>query len=189
MQELRDHIEQIVLITDDEFELVLSYFNEKTYRKNQIVIHDGDLVNKDFFVVKGLMKSSHTSPDGKEHIIQFALENSWITDRQAFHCQTQATLNVECLEDTKVLAITLDARNELCRKLPKMGYFFSKKTTAGYIDLQNRILCLLSTTASKRYLNLVAQYPSLTQRVPKSMIAAYLGVTRETLSRLVPAAV
>jgi len=181
---LRDHIEQILPLTDDEFKLTLSYFNPKKFKKHQIIIHDGDYVHHDFFVVKGLMRSSHSNPDGKEHIIQFALENCWITDPQAFHQRTKASLNIDCLEDTNVLAISLDDREELCGKLPKLEYFFNKKTTAGYIDLQKRILCLLSSTASKRYNNLVAQYPGLMQRVSKSMIASYLGVTRETLSRL-----
>lgn len=189
MKVLRDHIEAIVPLTEDEFTLVVSYFNPKTFKKHQIIIHDGEYVHYDFFVVKGLMRSSHSSPDGKEHIIQFAPENCWITDPQAFHQRTKATLNVDCLEDTKVLAISLDAREELCRVLPKLEFFFNKKTTAGYIDLQKRILCLLSSTASKRYNNLIAQYPGLMQRVSKSMIASYLGVTRETLSRLAAVAV
>lgn len=189
MKALRSHIEQIVSLTDDEFKLALSYFNPKKFRKHQIIIHDGDYVHYDFFVVKGLMRSSHSNPDGKEHIIQFALENCWITDPQAFHHGTKATLNIDCLEDTNVLAISLSNREELCEKLPKLEYFFSKKTTAGYIDLQKRILCLLSSTASKRYNNLVVQYPGLMQRVSKSMIASYLGVTRETLSRLSSVAV
>jgi CRP-like cAMP-binding protein len=184
MKELQDHIAQIVSLTDDEFRVALSYFQVRTFRKHQIVIHEGDYVHHDYFVVKGLMRSSHTDPDGKEHIIQFAQESSWITDPQAFHQQTTATLNVDCLEDTRVLAISLSAREELCRELPKLEYFFNKKTTEGYIDLQKRILCLISSTASKRYHNLIARYPGLIQRISKTMIASYLGVTRETLSRL-----
>ncbi|HBX44795.1 Crp/Fnr family transcriptional regulator [Limibacterium fermenti] len=119
-----------------------------------------------------MMKSSHTNPEGKEHIIQFALENWWITDPQAFHNSTKATLNVDCLEDTKVLAISLENREKLCKELQKMEYFFLKKTTAGYIALQKRILCLISSTATERYYNLLAQYPGLIQRIPKQMVAS-----------------
>ena len=184
MKELRDHIRQSISLTDDEFTLAIGYFTPKKFRKHQIVIHEGEYVHHEYFVVKGLMRSSHSNPDGKEHIIQFAMENCWITDPQAFHHRSKAKLNVDCMEDTTVLAISLDAREELCKRLPTLEYFFSKKATAGYIDLQNRILCLISSTASKRYNNLIVQYPGLLQRVPKSMIASYLGVTRETLSRL-----
>src|SRR6187455_945206 len=145
--ELRQQIEKIVSLTDDEYRLVLSYFNEKNFKKHQIVVHEGDEVHYDYFVVQGLMKSFHANPDGKEHIIQFAMENLWITDPQAFHNQTKATLTVDCLEDTKVLAISLENRENLCKELHKMEYFFSRTATAGYIDLQKRILCLISSTA------------------------------------------
>src|SRR5690606_24883338 len=110
----------------------------------------------------------------------------WITDQQAFHNQTAATLTVDCLEDSIVLAISLEDRQALCRDLQKMERFFAQKATTGYIDLQRRVLCLISSTASKRYHYLIAQSPDLLRRVPKTMIASYLGVTRETLSRLAP---
>lgn len=82
------------------------------------------------------------------------------------------------------LALTLENKEKLCKELQKMEHFFLKKTIAGYIALQKRILCFISNTAYERYTNLIMQYPGLIQRVPKSMIASYLGVTRETLSRL-----
>ncbi|MBC7938039.1 MAG: Crp/Fnr family transcriptional regulator [Rhizobacter sp.] len=181
---LRQQIERIVSLSNDEFEWVLSHFTEQYFKKHQIIINEGDYVQNDFYVVKGLIKSSHTNPDGKEHVIQFALEDWWITDPQAFHNQTKATLSVNCLEDSKVLSLTLDNKEKLCRELQKMEYFFLKKTTAGYIALQKRILCLISSTATERYYNLLDQYPGLIQRIPKSMLASYLGVSRETLSRL-----
>ena len=182
--ELRRQIEKIVPLTDEEFEFVLSHFKEKIFKKHQIIIQEGDYVRHDFYVVNGLMKASRTNPLGKEHIIQFALEDWWITDLDAFHNQTKASLSVYCLEDTKVLALTLENKEKLCKELQKIEYFFLKKTTAGYIALQKRILCLISGTAAERYHNLLAQYPGLIQRIPKSMVASYLGVSRETLSRL-----
>lgn len=182
--ELRQHIEKIVPLTDDEFEWVISHFMQKTFKKHQIVVQQGDYVHYDYFVVKGLMKSARISPEGREHILQFAMEDWWITDPEAFHDGTKANLTVDCLEDTKVFALTLENKEKLCRELQKMEYFFLKKTTAGYIALQKRILCFISSKASDRYHYLLEQYPGLIQRVPKTMIASYLGVTRETLSRL-----
>jgi CRP-like cAMP-binding protein len=182
--ELRRQIEKIVSLTDYEFYFVSSHFKEKNFKKHQIVIHEGNHVPYDFYIVKGLMKSSHINPEGKEHILQFALEDWWITDPGAFHNQTMATLSIQCLEDTKVLALTLEHKEKLCKDLQKMEYFFLKKTTAGYIALQKRILCLISSTATERYLHLLNEYPGLIQRIPKSMVASYLGVSRETLSRL-----
>ncbi len=181
---LRKHIEEIIELTDDEFTKVLAYFRKRTFKKHQIVLHEGDYAKYDFFVLKGLMRVTRLDSHGKEHILQFGMENWWITDAEAFHHKTASTLVVDCLEDTETLSITLENKEKLSGELPKMQTFFLKNTTNGYIALQNRILCFLSSNASDRYHNLLTQYPGLIQRVPKAMIASYLGVTRETLSRL-----
>ena len=181
---LRKQIEQIVKLTDEEFDYVLEHFQKKSFKKHQIVLHEGDYAQFDFFVVKGLMRVSRLDSDGKEHILQFGMENWWITDAEAFHQKTKSTMIVDCLEDTLVLSLTLENKETLSKELPKMQTFFLKKTINGYIALQKRILCFLSSNANDRYHNLLNLYPGLIQRVPKAMIASYLGVTRETLSRL-----
>ncbi|WP_116124733.1 Crp/Fnr family transcriptional regulator [Lewinella sp. IMCC34183] len=181
---LRRQIEEIVKLSDDEFVFVLEHFRPKTFKKHQIVLHEGDYAHFDYFVVEGLMRVSRLDLDGKDHILQFGMENWWITDAEAFHRKSKSTLIVDCLEDTKALALSLENKEKLSRELFKMQSFFLKKTTNGYIALQKRILCFLSSNAHERYHNLTTLYPGLIQRVPKSMIASYLGVTRETLSRL-----
>ncbi|NML38177.1 Crp/Fnr family transcriptional regulator [Chitinophaga sp. G-6-1-13] len=183
-EKLRQHIEEIVTLTDEEFEHVLSHFTYREFLKNQYVIQEGDYVRNDYFVLSGLLKSWSIDDKGKAHIVLFATENWWISDPQAFHNQTKSTLNVDCLEDSKTLAISLENREKLCTEMRKMEYFFRRKTTAGYIASQNRILSLISFNAKERYEYLQQQYPGLLQRVPKSLIASYLGITRETLSRL-----
>lgn len=181
---LRQQIEEIVSLTDEEFDFVVSHFHRKNFKKHQIIIQEGTNVPFDFYVLNGLMKSYYISPEGKEHIIQFAPEDWWITDPQAFHYEMKATLSVDCLEDTSALALSLENKERLCKELQKMEYFFLKKTTAGYIALQKRILCFISGKATDRYHNLLEQHPGLIQRIPKAMLASYLGVSRETLSRL-----
>ena len=181
---LRKQIEEIVKLTDEEFAFVLEHFSAKRFKKHQIVLHEGDFARYDFFIIKGLMKVSRLDFDGKEHILQFGMENWWITDAEAFHNKTKSTLSVDCLEDTETFSLTLENKEKLSDELPKMQTFFLKKTTNGYIALQKRILCFLSSNANNRYHNLLTLYPGLIQRIPKAMIASYLGVTRETLSRL-----
>ncbi|WP_425658832.1 Crp/Fnr family transcriptional regulator [Tenacibaculum ascidiaceicola] len=181
---LRKQIEEIVKLTDDEFDFVLGHFQKRIFKKHQIVLHEGDYAQFDFFVVNGLMRVTRLDSNGKEHILQFGMENWWVTDAEAFHNKTKSTLTVDCLEDTETLSLTLEDKEKLSNELPKMQTFFLKKTTNGYIALQKRILCFLSSNAKDRYHNLLTIYPGLIQRVPKSMIASYLGVTRETLSRL-----
>lgn len=181
---LREHIEKIVSLTDDEFAFVLSHFTLKKLKKHQFLIQAGDTVTHSYFVVSGLIKASHNDDSGKEHIMQFAMEDWWVSDYQAYHFLTPATLSLDCLEDTEVLCLSYENSEKLCAELHKAEYFFRRKSNFGYVALQQRILSLLTTSAKERYEQLLRQYPSLFQRVPKTLLASYLGVTRETLSRL-----
>jgi len=180
---LRRHFEKITPLTDQEFDYILSHFTAKKLKKHQYLLQAGDLIQNDHFVTKGLLKATHTDHDGKEHIMQFAMEDWWITDFQAYFTQTVATLNIDCVEDTEVLCLSLTNREKICADMHKIEHFFRKKSNMGYIALQRRILSLLNSNAKQRYEELLAQYPALFQRVPKTLIASYLGVSRETLSR------
>jgi CRP-like cAMP-binding protein len=183
-KELRQQIEKVTPLTDQEFEYILSHFTTKRLKKNQFLIQEGDSVLNDFFVVSGLLKAYHVDKEGKEHIMQFALEDWWVTDYQAYFNQTNSTLNIDCIEPCELLSISLQNREKLCADLHKIEHFFRKKSNAGYVALQRRILSLLNNNAKERYEQLLNQYPKLFQRVPKILIASYLGVSRETLSRL-----
>ncbi|WP_143306290.1 Crp/Fnr family transcriptional regulator [Chitinophaga vietnamensis] len=183
--QLRQHIEKITPLTDSEFEYILSHFTAKKYKKHQFLVQEGELVSNEFFVTKGLLKASYTNPDdGKEHILQFAWEDWWITDYQAYFNETKASLSIDCIEEVEVLCLSLYNREKICADLHKVEHFFRRKLTTGYVSLQRRILSLLNSSAEERYHQLLATYPQLFQRVPKTLIASYLGVSRETLSRL-----
>lgn len=181
--ELRKHIEKLTPLSDKEFEYILSHFVPKKLKKHQFLIQEGNAVQQDFFVVKGLLKASFTNDEGKEHILQFAMEDWWISDYQAYFKETNASLNIDCLEDVEVLCLSLANREKLCADLHKIEHFFRRKSNFGYIALQQRILSLMNNNAKQRYEELLNQNPALFQRVPKTLIASYLGVSRETLSR------
>lgn len=181
-QVLRQHIERVVPLSDEEFDYILSLFTRKKYLKHQFLVQEGNYVEHDYFIMSGLAKASRFDEDGKEHIIQFGMSNCWISDPQAYHHQGKATLNVQCLEGCETLLITFKDREQLCADLQKMEYFFRKKATDESIKLQRRILCLISNNAKDKYEDLIISYPGLDQRVSKAMIASYLGVSRETLS-------
>ncbi|MDJ1471281.1 Crp/Fnr family transcriptional regulator [Cytophagaceae bacterium DM2B3-1] len=180
---LRQHIEEIVAVTDSEFEYTQSLFTHKKLKKHQYLVQEGTLVTHEYFVLNGLLKASYTNEAGKEHIIQFAMENWWVTDYQAYITQRQATLNIDCIEASELLSISFENKKLLCAELHKMEYFFRMKASLGYVAMQQRILSLLNNDARLRYEQLMQQYPTLLQRVPKLLIASYLGVSRETLSR------
>lgn len=180
---LRQQIEKIVQLTDAEFDYVLAHFVTKKFKKNQFVVQEGQAVENDFFILSGCLKSYSTDANGKEHIIQFGMQDWWITDYQAYYNQTTATVNIDCIEESQLLCLSYTNREKLCAEMHKMEHFFRKKTNKRNVALQERILSLLSSNAKERYDKLLEQYPQLFQKVPKQLIASYIGVTRETLSR------
>ncbi|MCF2444812.1 Crp/Fnr family transcriptional regulator [Dyadobacter sp. CY345] len=183
-QILREHIEKIVPLTDDEFAFVASHFISKKYKKHQFLIQEGEAVKYHYFVVSGLLKLVYTDDTVKQHIVSFAMEDWWESDFYAFYTQTEATMSLVCLEDTEVLCLTLGDYKKLCNDVPKMNRFFLEKANFGFLGAQRRIISSLTSNSQERYEQLLEQYPALFQRVPKSLLAAYLGVSRETLSRL-----
>lgn len=185
MQEkLREHIEKTVSLTDDEFAFVASHFSIKRYKRREFLFQKDDSVKHAYFVLSGLLMMAHNDDLGKQHIVSFAMEDWWESDFLAYHTQTKATMSLQCLEDTAVLCLSFEGYQKLCAGLQKMEHFFLKKSNAGHIASQQRILTFLTSNATERYEQLLKQHPSLLQRVPKSLLASYLGVSRETLSRL-----
>ncbi|GAA5026949.1 cyclic nucleotide-binding protein [Marivirga lumbricoides] len=182
---LRQHIEEIVSLTDEEFEFVHSHFTHRKAKKRDLLIQEGKSVKHVYFVVSGLLKLLYNDSSGKEHIVSFAMEDWWESDFLAFYSKNNATLSLQCVEDTEVYCITLEDYQNLCAGLQKMEHFFLEKANRGHIGSQQRIISFLTLNASERYEHLLHRHPALLQRVPKTLIASYLGVSRETLSRLI----
>ncbi len=180
---LREHIERIVSLSDDEFVFVLSHFTAKKFKKHQFLIREGEFVKHHFFILSGLVKLVFTDEAAKQHIVSFAMEDWWESDFYAYYTQTESTMSLICLENTEVLCLSLQDYQNLCDGLQKMQKFFLEKANFGFLGSQRRIISWLTSNVKERYEQLLKQYPSLVQRVPKSQIAAYLGVSRETLSR------
>lgn len=183
-QQLRTHLEKLVPLTDEEFERALAYFTYKSYKKHHQLIREGDDVREAYFIAKGLLKLVYTDAAAKTHVVSFAPEDWWESDFQAYYTQTPATLSLECLEDTAVWGLSLENYHRLCAELPQLTHFFLTKALRGSMAAQQRILSLLTTQAKERYEQLLRLYPALPQRVSKTLLASYLGVSRETLSRL-----
>lgn len=180
----KKHLEFLIVLTDEEFEYIMGFFEYKELKKHQFLIQKGQKADYSFWIYEGLTKSFFTDVSGKEHIIQFALEDWWISDYEAYFNQQHASLDIDCVENTKMLCLSYQNREKLCSSMHKMEHFFRKKANSGYIALQKRLLNSYTNNTKERYELLLKQYPALFQRVPKTFIASYLGVSRETLSRL-----
>ncbi|XZF15692.1 Crp/Fnr family transcriptional regulator [Chitinophagaceae bacterium MMS25-I14] len=181
---LKAHISKTVLLTDEQFDYFFSLFNQQSYKKGQSVIAEGSMVDCEYFVLSGCLKSFFINDDLKMFILQFAMPNWWTSDYNALYNHTRASINVDCITDAQVLCISNNDREKLCKELHEAEHFFRWRTNRGYVAAQKRLLSFMNNDARHRYEELLRLYPELYNIVPKNLIAAYLGVSRETLSRL-----
>ncbi|BAV07332.1 cAMP-binding domain of CRP or a regulatory subunit of cAMP-dependent protein kinases [Filimonas lacunae] len=181
---LKQHITKTITLTDDQFDYVYSHFTPLSYKKGQAVISAGGLVDSEYFVLEGCLKTFYINDDLKMFILQFAMATWWASDYAAMYSGNKATYDVDCITDVELLCLKSADREKLCKEIHAIEYFFRWRTNKGYVAAQNRLLSFMNNDAKARYEQLMNLYPQLYNLVPKSLIAAYLGVSRETLSRL-----
>lgn len=173
-----------VALSVGEQELVKQYLIPKKLRKKQYLLQEGDVCKHVAFVEKGVLKSYTVDDTGTERIIQFALEGWTIADLYSFLTGEPATYNIDALEDAELLLISKTSHEELLQKLPKYETYIRLQITNAYIALQKRLTSIISLPLEERYKSFLTQYPNIVQRVPQHMIASYMGLTPETLSRM-----
>ena len=181
---LKVHVAKTASLTDEQFDYFFSFFKMQRFKKGQAIISEGDAVNCEYFVISGCLKSFFINDDLKMLILQFAMPTWWASDYNALYSHTRATIGVDCITDAEVLCLSNADREKLCDELRKAEQFFRWRTNKGYVAAQKRLLSIMNNNVRCRYEELLRQYPQLYDIVPKNQIAAYLGVSRETLSRL-----
>ncbi|SHH77161.1 cAMP-binding domain of CRP or a regulatory subunit of cAMP-dependent protein kinases [Chryseolinea serpens] len=181
---LKTHIAKTALLTDEQFDYFFSHFKRQSFHKGQVIISKGDMVDHEYFVVSGCLKSFFINDEQKMFILQFAMSTWWTTDFNALYNQTKATINLDCITDAEVLSLSNADREKVCKELHNVEHFFRWRTNRGFLATQKRLLSVMNNNVKERYEELLKQYPELYNIVPKNLIAAYLGVSRETLSRL-----
>lgn len=183
MDKFQKHIGQFVKLSDEEFAQVLRYFKVRKLKKNRVLIRAGEPVSHTYWVNSGMLLSTYADPKGKEHIIQFAFEDCWVTDQCAFYNKEEAQFTITTLEDSELLSISFDDRERLCADIHTMETFFRRKANDSFAKQQKRMLTYLTSDAKDRYDLVMSEYPAQVKRLSKKVLAAYLGVARETLSR------
>jgi CRP-like cAMP-binding protein len=177
-------ITETISITYDEFEFCKTLFLPKKLRKKQYLLQDGDVSKYAAFVSKGLLRSYTVDEKGNEHILQFAFEGWWMSDLYSFLTGKPSLFNVEALEACELLLITEPSWNLLLNRIPAFERYFRILIQNNLIATQKRLMGTLSESAEEKYVNLINNFPGCLQRVPQHMIASYLGITPETLSRI-----
>jgi CRP-like cAMP-binding protein len=170
--------------TKDELKHMRSLSIVKKLRRKQLLLKEGEVCQYKIFVTKGLLKTYRLKDDGTEHIMRFAAENSWTTDHASYNNQTPSKYNIEALEPTEVILWTPESLSELLDAIPAFKSYSEKLIASSLNASHERILMNISYTSEEKYQDFITSFPDVFRRVPLHMVASYLGVSRETLSRI-----
>lgn len=181
---LLDYISEYVSLTEEEQSVLVSKFRLRKFLKGQFVVQNGDVSQYENFVLSGCLKKFYIDDNGEEHVVFFAVENWWMTDLGSFITQTPAELNVQCLENSVLAQIHYNELQQLYSEVPKLERFFRLIIQKAFVAAQKRIIDNFSLSATERYLKFRERYPNIEQRVPQYLIASYLGITKEFLSKI-----
>jgi CRP-like cAMP-binding protein len=181
---LKDYLHEKGVLTPEDLQLVANAGVQKRLRKNQYLLEEGEISDFVGFVVKGSFRLFRIGDDKEEHIMRFAIENWWISDYVSFLSGQPSNCYIEALEDSEIIWFSKAKWDELLDASANFKQIIEALTTKNFEAHQNRIFSNISEPAEVRYKKFVQQYPNLYNRIPLYMIASFLGLTRETLSRV-----
>jgi CRP-like cAMP-binding protein len=180
----RKYLEEKINLSDEDFELIQSVSTIKKIRKRQYLLQEGNVWQLNAFVCKGFVRLYFIDDKGQEHIMNFAPENYWIGDRESLASELPSKYNIDALEDSEILLITKLNFEMLCKAIPAFNNFINGILQKSFVVSQERIHVNITYTAEEKYNKFIAKFPAIANRVPQHMIASYLGISPETLSRI-----
>jgi CRP-like cAMP-binding protein len=173
-----------VSFSQEEMSLIESKLEEINFKKGITLLKAGEKVNNQYYVYNGCLRTYFIDKSGKEHTLQFAIKDWWISDYTAFFSTTKAIMNIESIQDTTLYKISKKNMEGLFSEIPQLETFFRKKMERAFAGFQKRILASLAQSAKERYVSFISTYPNIEQSVKNYHIASYLGITTESLSRI-----
>jgi len=181
---LRAYFERSFSLSDVEFDIMKREFTPRNLKKGEFIHREGEVTKYGAWVAQGIVRSYIIDQKGKEHIVQFAAENWWISDFNSLNKGEPSLYFIDALEDSEILLIDFPSMKKLLAAIPAFAAHFQKGITTHTASKERRIIASISTSAEDRYKDFLKSYPGIAQRVPQHMLASYLGVSPETLSRV-----
>src|SRR5262245_20032242 len=181
---LREYLARRAPITDEQAAFMATVFMPKSLRAGDFLQRGGDVSTHAAFVVSGCLRSYVIDGKGKEHIVQFAPEEWWVADANSLMSNTPSQYFIDAIEDSELLVIDAPSHDQVVARVPGYAAGMRAGLQRHAAAKDQRIVNALTTTAEERYQEFVRTYPSIVQRVPQWMVASYLGVSPETLSRV-----
>lgn len=181
---LQKHIKKHTQISDENLEKFSNAFTLQKVVKKEFLLKEGEICQFEGFVTGGCFKVFHSDQNGTEHTLYFAIEDWWVADVDSFTNSKPSQLNIQALENSEVLLISKQNKEKLYQEIPEIEKLFRIMSQKNLVALQRRMIDNLSKTAEQRYLDFLAKYPKITQRLTNIQIAAYLGVSPEFVSKI-----
>ncbi|WP_430905603.1 Crp/Fnr family transcriptional regulator [Maribacter sp. 2-571] len=178
------NIARYVTLSDEEIERLIAIIRTTKIKKRQFIDQPGYVCKYRNYVVQGAFRSYFIDGDGKEHTVQIAIEDWFVSDFYSYITQTPATLYVEALEDSTIFQMAYEDIEGLCKEIHNLSEYFRISTEKAFAFSRKRALSNLSMTAEEKYLELLERYPNIVRRVPQKVIASYLGMTPEFMSKI-----
>lgn len=184
LQNISNYLSEVLEIPKEAVATCGDLYTLKKVAKNELLLSEGEICMDTFFVEKGLLRMYSLDRNGKEHIIQFAPENWLISDRSSLNFNQKSKYYIEAVEDSEVFLLSKDFFTSMVEKFPQTAENNDMLLQKHIRNLQNRVNSLLADTAEERYMTFIKMYPDILLRVPQWMVASYLGITPESLSRV-----
>ncbi len=184
MNGLIKYLSNKIDVSSEVEEYILSISKEKKTQKGDILISQGDKVNFIYFVEDGCLRSFTLDKEGKEHTLQFAIKNWWISDFSAINNNNLSELSVECVQEANIIQISLDDFYHALKRFPELDSLHKKNLENRISSLEKRILNQLMLPALERYKEFKKKYSDIEPLIPNYCIASYLGMAKESLSRI-----
>jgi CRP-like cAMP-binding protein len=184
MNQLIEHIKRFMEIDDAESEIILSYFEDKSFPKKTLLLEEGQICTTQYFILKGCLRLYIINDKGNEQTLQFGIENWWITDYMSLQTQNPTHFYIQTVENSEVMAVNKDALDDLLNKVPKMERYFRLILQKSYAASQMRIKYLYTQSAEERYHHFNSVQPEFVQRIPQYMLASYLDFSAEFMSKI-----
>ncbi|HEY9046406.1 MAG TPA: Crp/Fnr family transcriptional regulator [Ohtaekwangia sp.] len=178
------YIRSRITISDEELKSIDAACTLKKLRKKQYLLQEGDVWQYNAFVAKGCVRTYRVDERGGEHVIQFSVENWWTGDRESLLTGKPSRCNIDAIEDSEIILIKKHDFDMLCKTIPALNEMVNMILQRSFNTAQNRIHASISLSAEEKYRDFIEKYPGLVNRVPQGMIASYLGISPETLSRV-----
>jgi len=182
--EFKKYIREQAAVTDNDIKLFCETAIERKMRRKDFLLQEGEICRYKAFVTKGFLRTYRITDDGTEHIMQFSPENSWTTDPESYKNNTPSCYNIDALEYTEVVMWTKKDFHYLFENIPAVKAYSDQLFSRNLYVTRHRLFNAISATAEEKYDEFIKTYPDILTRVPLHMVASFLGVSRETLSRI-----